>query len=272
MNNKSQDTKSEVVKKKQRTRLPYLFPAYNFNLARQIAEVVEKDGAGILSEETLAIALHLSAKSSGFQLKTLTARQFGLLTKQAEMLSSTPLAKSIFKPTTEPERNRALTESFLAIPLFREVANRFRGQPLPQGQAFRNVLEREFGIESKRVSDAERVLIESARETGVLVTSGSNTYLSTERKGGEKKESESTPVQQTPSTQPLNPVSTARPAYTPTSGILTISEEDLAGFSDDEEFKEIWGALGKIVRARGKKLLAEQDIANDEGISTKEEK
>lgn len=259
MNNIPQNTKPEVTQKKQRIRSPYLFPAYNFNMARQIAEVVEKDGAGILSEETLAIALHLSAKSSGFQLKTLTARQFGLLTKQGEMLATTPLAKAIFKPTTEPERSRALTESFLAIPLFREVANRFRGQPLPQGQAFRNVLEREFGIESKRVSDAERVLIDSARETGVLVTSGSNTYISTERGLVEKPVVQEPVIEQAPPLQP--PPATTQAPITSVTGekiLPIVGEEDLLELND-QQFQQFWSAFGEILRARAKRSKAQKE-------------
>lgn len=161
-------------------RSPYLFPAYDFGFARQIAARVEKDGAGSLSEETLAIALKLSVKSSGFQLKALTARQFGLLLKQGQTLTTTALAKAIFKPTSEAEKKAALIQAFLNIPLFKEVATRFKGRPLPDSQDFRNILERELGIDSKRVADAERVLMDSARETGVIVNSGSNVYLSTE--------------------------------------------------------------------------------------------
>lgn len=266
MNNEQDSNNQNKAKApRKRVRSPYLFPAYNLGMARQIAERVEKDGAGSLSEETLAIALHLSAKSSGYQLKTLTARQFRLLTKQRETLSTTPIAKAIFKPKTEDERSRALVESFLAIPLFREVAARFKGQPLPQGQAFRNILEREFQVDSKRVSDAERVLMDSAREAGVFVTSGSNMYISTEQITAGKKDFE-------PGTeQPISPL--ASPSHTtpppPSGGILTISEEDLATF-DDTEFGEVWGALGKIVRARGKRSQREQGEISKEETNIKE--
>ena len=45
--------------------------------------------------------------------------------------------------------------------------------------------------------------------------------------------------------------------------ILTISEEDLTTF-DDTEFGEIWDALGKIVRARGKRREEKQNKFNKE--------
>jgi hypothetical protein len=267
-NNQSQNQPNKSQQK--RTRSPFLFPAYDFSMARQIAERVEKDGAGSLSDETLAIAMHLSAKSSGFQLKTLTARQFGLLTKQGQMLSTTPLAKSIIKPMNEIEKKNAMVQSFMAIPLFREVATRFKGRPLPQGQDFRNILEREFKVDSRRVSDAERVLMDTARDTGVLITSGSSTYIST---GQDTLTQQSVPTQSvqesiTTPTQPVAP--SASTPLTPSSGILTISEDDLAEF-EDTEFQDVWNALGKIVRARGKRQRAiEEQVEEKDKINEKE--
>lgn len=254
-------TKARETKRK-RVRSPYLFPAYDFGMARRIAEEVEKSGGGNLSEETLAMNLRLSVKSSGFQLKALTARQFGLLTKHGQGLTTTPMAKAIFKSTTENEKKGALIDSFLAIPLFREVATRFKGQPLPQGQAFRNILEREFGIENRRVSDAERVLMDSARETRVLVTSGSNTYLSTERVAIEEPIAQA-PEEQAPPFQKTPPLATLGGKILP-----VIEEEDLLEL-DDEQFKQFWGAFGEILKARAKRSKAEKDI-NVKGKDTKE--
>jgi hypothetical protein len=247
--------------KKKRVRSPYLFPAYNFSLACQIAETVEKDGAGSLTPETLAENLGLSAKSSGFQLKTLTAKQFGLLAKHGDVLSTTPLAKAIFKPANEDEKRRAMTQSFLAIALFREVAARFRGQPIPQGPALRNILEREFRIDAKRVGDAERVLIDSARDTGVMQNSDEGTYLSTEQAtqiNRSRKEDEN----YTNQALTLPPV----PSTTPPSlqsEILTVSVEDLAPF-DDQEFRQIWDALGRIVRVRCNKQQKDEETSKGE--------
>lgn len=251
--------------KRKRVRSPYLFPAYNFSLARQIAETVERDGAGSLSEETLAITLRLSVKSSGFQLKTLTARQFGLLAKHGNMLSTTPLAKAIINPEDENEKRRVMAQSFLNMPLFREVASRFRGQPLPQGETLRNILEREFNIDSKRISDAERVLMDSARDTGVLVNVDNNIYLSTEQAtrtttGVKKGENDTDQVQPSPHQSSITPPSLS-------GTMLTINlEEHLAPF-DDQEFQQIWDALGKIIRVKGnrqQKQQKEEDTIEEE--------
>jgi hypothetical protein len=253
-----------------RTKSLYLFPVYDFNMARMIAETVERTGAGTLSEATLAITLSQSAKSSGFLLKTLTARQFGLLIKQGDTLSTTPLAKSIFKSTTEDEKKKALIESFLKIPLFRAVADRFKGQAIPQSEAFRNVLEREFKVDSKRVGDAEKVLIDSARDTGVLIKQGSITYLSAEMTISQQQQEGNTFIPEVP---PSNSISIGVPSIKPSitgkpssgSNILqkgmlpSIAEEDLLGLSDDE-FNNFWGAFGKIVRNRAKKITSEGEV------------
>ncbi len=63
------------------------------------------------------------------------------------------------------------------MPLFQVVADRYKGIPFPQGQILRNILEREFKIDNARVRDAERLLLDSARDTGVLTTKGEKMYL-----------------------------------------------------------------------------------------------
>jgi hypothetical protein len=259
---------SEVKPKKTRTRTKsvYLFPSYDFNMAHMIADNVERTGAGSLSESTLAINLGLSVKSSGFQLKVNTARQFGLLTKEGNMLSTTHLAKAILKSTSEQEKKKALIESFLKIPLFNAVASRFKGQDIPQSEVFRNVLEREFKVDSKRVGDAERVLIDSARDTGVLIKQGNRTYLSTESTSTSSSHNnieEYLDTNEGDSQLPSVPLPTDQ--YQPQIGMLpNITEEDLLGL-DDDEFQVFWSSFGKIVRNRARKNTAKENNTTEEG-------
>jgi hypothetical protein len=173
------------------------------------------------------------------------------------MLTTTPLAKAILKPTSEDEKKRKMVESFMAIPLFNAVATRFSGQPLPPSQALRNILEREFGVESNRVSEAERILIDSAREANLLLQSGDKTYLATEIM---------------PTAQPPTPSGMPQEgeAPQPPSGLLTVSEQDLAEFND-EEFQDIWQALGKIVRARGKRQKPQDKQPTEMEVEEEEE-
>ena len=163
--------------RKARRRSVYLFPAYGFTMALDIARQVEESGGGTLTEETLAVNLGLSKNSSGFRLKCLAARQFNLLNKQGATVSTTSIAKAILKPTSNEDALRGYRQSFLSIPLFQAVAERYRGQRLPDSQTLRNVLEREFMVEHKRVQQAERLLLDSARDTYLLKHRGDGTYL-----------------------------------------------------------------------------------------------
>lgn len=257
--------------RKSPARSQYLFPVYDLGVALNVTQRVEEDGGGRLTEETLAINMGASAKSSAFRLKTLTARQFGLLDKSRGMLSTTQRAKAVFKPTAAGERERALRDSFLSMPLFRAVADRFRGQPLPDGDALRNVLEREFGVGHERVQSAERMLLDSARDSGCLVTNNGRTYLSTDTEAAtENVFDEATP---TTVMVPAGPPPDSRSQRASTEdaalrdaeheiavarGLITISEEDIAGLGDPD-FESVWNALGTIVRARGRRQAAHRE-------------
>ena len=167
-NNDSTGQSRNGGSRKARRRSVYLFPAYGFTMALDIARQVEESGGGTLTEETLAVNLGLSKNSSGFRLKCLAARQFNLLNKQGVTVSTTSIAKAILKPTSNEDALRGYRQSFLSIPLFQAVAERYRGQRLPDSQTLRNVLEREFMVEHKRVQQAERLLLDSARDTYLL--------------------------------------------------------------------------------------------------------
>ena len=122
---------ANVKRRKTPVRSPLLFPAYDFGEARQIAERVERLGGGVLSEDALAVDLHSSVKSSGFRLRRLAAGQFKLIEKKGDNLVTTHLAKGIIKPVSDAERENSIRESFLAIPLFNAIANKYKGLPIP---------------------------------------------------------------------------------------------------------------------------------------------
>ena len=241
--------------RKGRVRSPYLFPVYGLGLALQIAAQVESDGGGTLTEETLAIAMTASVKSSTFRLKALTPRQFGLLEKSGPNLSTTRLAKAILKPANDQERADALWNAFVTIPLFRALAERYKGQPLPQGDTLRNILEREFGIERSRVTSAERVLMDSAREAGALRSAGTNVYLALETDATGLQDA---PARETWAERQLAEVVREQAVPSSATGQFAITEQDLALLSEDE-FETLWKILGRIARHRGRRQLAVED-------------
>ncbi len=240
--------------RKARQRSVYLFPAYDFNTALDIARRVEESGGGTLTEETLAINMGLSAKSSGFRLKSLAARQFQLISKHSNTLATTPVAKAILKPTSKEDENRGKREAFLSIPLFQAVSERFSGHPLPDSQTLRNVLEREFSVEHSRVQQAERMLLDSARYAEVLHHSNDGSYIlvsdSIAAPADGSRDFVPPPARLTPPhATALYDLGGAQPGQPLPTNTFTFTMEELERLSR-EEFEEVWRAFGILVLAR----------------------
>lgn len=102
--------------------------------------------------------------------------------------------------------------------------------------------------------------MDSAREAKLLVISGNNTYLAPDMPAqvDTPKTEDNISKQEQPPDNPPAGKEKEHHILSPSSGeLLTISAVDLAEF-EPEEFDEVWGAIGKIVMKRGKRLL-EQD-------------
>lgn len=248
--------------RKVRQRSVYLFPAYSFAVALDIARRVEENGGGTLAEETLAVGLGLSAKSSGFRLKSLAARQFHLVSKQGKTLTSTAVAKAILKPTSNEDAQRGFCQSFLTIPLFRAVASRYGGQRLPDSQTLRNVLEREFHVEHARVQQAERMLLDSARDTKLLRHEGDGTYLDIPEYALEGLEDPG--EYGAGSTDNFGGMSFGNGLYPagaggspPQANTIAFTLDEIGQLSG-EDFETVWRAIGILVKARGRMVALEQ--------------
>ena len=247
-------------RRKARQRSVYLFPAYGFSMALDIARQVEESGGGTLTEETLAVNLGLSKNSSGFRLKCLAARQFNLLVKQGATVSTTSIAKAILKPTSDEDALHGYRQSFLSIPLFQAVAERYRGQRLPDSQTLRNVLEREFSVERKRVQQAERLLLDSARDTYLLKHRGDGTYLTISDSPPGSLDAPGFQADfDTPAlAEPVAPAAAANSGFRPAfprpdtsapANTITFTLDEIGKLNEDD-FATVWQAIGILVKAR----------------------
>ncbi len=265
------DTQTSIAPtRKARQRSVYLFPAYGFTTALDIARRVEESGGGTLTEETLAVNLGLSVKSSGFRLKSLAARQFQLISKQGETLATTPVAKAIFKPTSNEDAQRGYRQSFLSIPLFQAVADRYRRQRLPDSQTLRNVLEREFHVEHSRVQQAERMLLDSARDAHLLTHRGDGTYLVVSDGGGVASDGAGDFVPSggeafAPAVAGNIRSSSPQPGQSAPVNTISFTLDEI-GRLNPKDFETVWGAIGILVRSRsGMSEDSESDEDWDEG-------
>ena len=136
------------------------------------ATVLDGLGRGRFDRETLAGALGYRSADGGLAARKIAAlAQYGLLDRRQGRYRPTELAERAVSPTHAAERAEALEEAVYNPPLFRDVLGRFE----PQGRLpphLPNVLFRDFGITSVASEKAARVLVESAREAGVVDAEG----------------------------------------------------------------------------------------------------
>lgn len=225
-------------KRREYVRSRYLFPAYDMEMALKVANKVDTQGAGTLSEASLAMGLGLSAKSSGFQLRVATAKQFGLIERRGNTFYTTELAKGIFRPISEEEKKGNLARTFYNIELFRAIGDRFAGVPLPNDTDLRNLLEREFGVKRERAGDAFSTFMKSAKVAGLLRESQGKIYLLRESTGAAVG-----------GTSPLPPPPPAEREIGPATATWNISVDtkDLAGM-DAEAIKAMMEGLERLAK------------------------
>lgn len=101
--------------------------------------------------------------SGAFRLKTGTARIFGLTEKDGRDSSKlSDIGLRILEPETEKE---ARAEAFMAVPLYREIYEKYKGQRLPPPKALEREME-SLGVSGKVTDKARQTFERSARQAG----------------------------------------------------------------------------------------------------------
>lgn len=149
---------------KERERSSIAFPYYPMADAIGVARAVHSNvGTGGCTDDQLSAWLDLSQRSSGYRVRIYAARMFGLIEAGSDgQHVLTPLGRQIVDPD---QVEQAKAESFLKVPLYREMFDRFRGNSLPPPAA----LEREFvalGVAQKQTSKARSAFEKSAETAG----------------------------------------------------------------------------------------------------------
>lgn len=140
------------------------FPYKNLNDAEKVAKTIfNKTGHGECEFDLLASGLGFSPKSSGFRLLISTSMLFDLVERGgADTYKLTELGTQI---VDRDKQAAARVEAFFAVPLFKQVYDKYRGSSLPPTAA----LEREvnlMGVAEKQKDRARQVLVKSAEQAG----------------------------------------------------------------------------------------------------------
>ncbi len=87
---------------------------------------------------------------------------FGLVRSAEDSLTPTERAHAILSPVMPEDETNARLDAFLAVPLFKAVFEKYKGQALPPPVGIKNLLKTHYGIVEERVGPALRILMDSA--------------------------------------------------------------------------------------------------------------
>jgi hypothetical protein len=125
-----------------------------------------KLGDGPYSREQAAIELGYSGISGISSTKIAACAHFGLLDKSGGVYLLSELAKRIIASTSDEERRVATVEAAKTPTLYAKLISAYGGQALPT--SLNNILDRQYGIISKKAEIAARLFKESIEFAGIL--------------------------------------------------------------------------------------------------------
>jgi nucleoside 2-deoxyribosyltransferase len=126
------------------------YPRRTLEQALRVAEALKEHNAGNeWTPDQVAAALQLGSRSGNFFYLTAASRDFGLTdgTRETKVISLTPLGRRVVYPSSAQERDDALLEAFLSVPLFKGVVEYYGGNNLPEKQFLSNVLKTQFNLD-----------------------------------------------------------------------------------------------------------------------------
>lgn len=156
-----------VADKESRTQSGTVFPYFDLEQSIKVAEAIYQKGGGQCTAEQLAAWLDYKSPSSGtYNMRYYAAKHFGLVESSKGVIGVTARGKAILAPVMPDDAAKAKVEAFLAIPLFAAIYEKFKRQALPQEMGLRNLLQHTYKIVPERITQAMRVLKNSAEQAG----------------------------------------------------------------------------------------------------------
>lgn len=138
------------------------FPYGDLDDAVEIAKGIHEVGGSSCEWDQLAAKLNQASNGGGFRQRMLTAKTFGLVTYGQGKASLTPLGSRIVDPKQE---KAAKADSFLTVPLYRAVFDKFKGGVLPPADAMESEMAG-LGVSTKQKGKARQYFQRSAQQAG----------------------------------------------------------------------------------------------------------
>ena len=152
------------------------FPYSDLDSAVEIAQAVRELGVTSCDQTQLAAKLNMAPDGGGFRMRLITSKSFGLITygrSSGGVIELTDIGRLIADPQTE---RRGRVDSFMAIPLYRTLFERLKGQTMPPPPAIERLME-SLGVAPKQKDKARQVFLRSAKQAGLFELSNDRLTL-----------------------------------------------------------------------------------------------
>jgi hypothetical protein len=150
-----------------RIRPPYI----SLGNALAIAKKVYTDAGGSASEDDLSAIVANSVKSSSFQLKLQSLKNYGLVNQegQGKRISLTEPARRFFGATSPEQRAQAQKAIFLSVGNYQKLYDLWAGQIIPTGEFIHNAIKETCKVPADRVPDWQESFVRAAEAAGLLL-------------------------------------------------------------------------------------------------------
>jgi hypothetical protein len=138
------------------------FPYNDLNDAIEVVSAIHQNAGTECDLDALAAFMRQSMTSGAFRARVANAGTFRLTENDRGKVRLTEFGRMIFDAEQEQQ---ARAESFLSVPLYQKIFERYKGYTLPHPAA----LERElvsFGVAPKQTDKARQAFMRSARQAG----------------------------------------------------------------------------------------------------------
>lgn len=138
------------------------FPYDDLDSAIGVARGVHARGGRCAPDELAAELRYSGVNNGAFRLRVASARHFNLINTARGNIELSALGQRVVDPQQEAA---ARAESFLAVTVYRQIYERFRGGTLPPANGLERVLA-ELGVSVKQTDKARQVFQRSAQQGG----------------------------------------------------------------------------------------------------------
>jgi hypothetical protein len=152
------------------------FPYFDLDSAVEVAQAVRDVGVTACDPASLATKLNMAPDGGGFRMRLLTAKVFGLISygrAAGGLVELSELGRQVADPQSE---RRGKLGAFMAIPLYKSLFERLKGQVLPPPPAIERLME-SMGVAPKQKDKARQAFMRSAKQAGLFELSNDRMTL-----------------------------------------------------------------------------------------------